>query len=72
MALVIESDEVEAPVRARPLVPSATMDDEADLNPAGRAAPAAVTAEVAAAPAEAVADPMREMTPFETEASAVL
>lgn len=55
--------EVEAPVRALPLVPSATMEDDADLYPAGR--PVEETGVV-------VVDPMRVMTPLERVARPVL
>jgi len=54
---VIDEEDVEAPVKARPADPSAIKDDEADLYPTGSVTTAAL---------------MREETPFERVARAVL
>ena len=54
---VIDEEEVEAPVKARPADPSAINDDKAELYPVGRETTAAL---------------MGEKTPFERVARAVL
>ena len=71
---VIEEEEVEAPVRARPPFPSAMIDDEADAYPSTSLGEGLVAAEEEAAGAADEDDgvAMRVMTPLERVARLVL